>query len=102
MMVRAALLATLLFTTPAAMAAEGQNCGPRTHFLSYLSENFSEAPIALGLTSDGNVLEVAASKGGSWTILVTLPTGITCAVAAGEKWAKLGPAKQISSEDGDF
>ncbi len=105
MTVRAALLTFLLstlFAGPAFAEADQANCGPRPKLLGYLSDKFSERPIALGLTSDGNVLEVAASGDGSWTILVTLPTGMTCAVAAGEKWAKVTPATQISSEDGDF
>ena len=59
-------------------------------------------PVAMGLVSDGNVLEVATSSSGSWTIVVTLPTGLSCAVAAGEKWARLGPTTQIASEDEAF
>jgi hypothetical protein len=102
MMVRAAFLTALLFAGPALAQADQANCGPRPKLLGYLSDKFSEQPVMLGLTSDGNVLEVATSANGSWTIVVTLPTGISCAVAAGEKWAKLAPATQISSEDGDF
>lgn len=102
MMVRAAFLTALLFAGPALAQADQANCGPRPKLLGYLSDKFSEQPVMLGLTSDGNVLEVATSANGSWTIVVTLPTGVSCAVAAGEKWSRLAPATQISSEDGDF
>ncbi len=101
MMVRAAFLIALLFAGPAFAEVDQANCGPRPKLLGYLSDKFSEQPVMLGLTSDGNVLEVAASSNGSWTIVVTLPTGVSCAVAAGEKWAKLGAATQVSSEDDD-
>ena len=102
MMVRAAFLTALLFAGPALAQADQANCGPRPKLLGYLSDKFSEQPVMLGLTSDGNVLEVATSANGSWTIVVTLPTGIACAVAAGEKWARLSPATQVSSEDEGF
>lgn len=102
MMVRAAFLIALLFAGPTLAQADQTNCGPRPKLLGYLSEKFSEQPIMLGLTSDGNVLEVATSSSGSWTIVVTLPTGLSCAVAAGEKWARLGPTTQIASEDEAF
>jgi hypothetical protein len=42
------------------------------------------------------VLEVFASDTGSWTITVTLPSGMTCLVATGQGWEDLAeqlPAK---------
>jgi len=38
------------------------------------------------LVGNGSVLEVLASKTGSWTILVTQPSGLLCVVASGEAW----------------
>lgn len=102
MIVRAAFLAAILFTAPAFAAEEQGNCGPRSELIGYLSDKFSEKPVMLGLSSDGNVIEVAAAGDGSWTIVVTLPTGVSCAIAAGEKWSKIQPAQQISSDDGEF
>ncbi len=104
MLVRAAILTALLISTPAIAGTDTEqgNCGPRGQLLGYLSEKFSEKPVALGLTSDGNVLEVAVSGDGSWTIVVTLPTGVSCAVAAGEQYSRINAAQQISSEDGEF
>ena len=40
----------------------------------------------MGLVSNGSILEVLASKDGSWTISVTRPDGMSCVVAAGEAW----------------
>ena len=40
----------------------------------------------MGLTDKGAVLEEYASKTGSWTFLVTMPSGLTCVVASGQSW----------------
>lgn len=61
-------------------------CNKRSEFLSTLQEGYSEAPIAMGLVSNGSVLEVLASGNGSWTIIVTMPNGTSCVVASGEAW----------------
>lgn len=73
-------------------------CKDRTTFLSYLGSSYSESPVAMGLANNGSVLEVLSSKGGgTWTIIVTQPSGVSCIVASGEAWdvppvqAKLGP-----------
>ncbi len=88
-MFRVALFAATLAAFPA-MAQEAP-CVKRSLFLNHLSSNYQEAPIAMGLTSSGTVLEVVVSKSGTWTIIVTLPNGVTCGVASGESWEKLGP-----------
>ncbi len=72
-------------------------CGDRNKSLNHLSQSYKEAPAALGLVSIGTVLEVLVSKGGTWTIIVTRPGGLSCIVAAGEAWEDLpklalGPA----------
>ena len=46
----------------------------------------------MGLASSGGVVEVLTDdKGSSWSIIVTMPTGITCLVASGENWEALRP-----------
>ena len=47
----------------------------------------AEAPRALGITSDGAVLELfTAGEGETWTITVTLPNGKSRIIATGEHW----------------
>ena len=84
-MFRLALLMAVFVAFPA-MAQEPAPCVKRTDFLSHLSSNYDEAPVALGLTASGRVLEVVASEGGSWTIIVTMPNGVSCGIASGEHW----------------
>ncbi len=75
-----------------------QVCGERAQLMLHLEQQFSEQPIAMGLTAKGAVLEVLTSPSGSWTFLVTEPSGRTCMVASGENWESLPirPAGQIS------
>ncbi|MEE8202307.1 MAG: hypothetical protein V3S95_00490 [Alphaproteobacteria bacterium] len=87
-MSRIALLAGLLVAFPA-MAQESAPCVKRSDFLKHLSSNYDEAPVAMGVTASGRVLEVVASDHGSWTIIVTMPNGISCGIASGESWEHL-------------
>ena len=69
-------------------------CGDRSQFVKMLGEKYSEAPVSMGLASNGNVIEVFSTVGGtSWTLLMTMPDGRSCLVATGESWM---PVTQIS------
>lgn len=53
----------------------------------------------MGLASNGSVLEILTSRSGeSWSILVTMPNGMTCLIASGENWEKVAP--QTAGIDG--
>ena len=65
-------------------------CGDRGKLMTHLDKTYAEQPVAMGLTSTGAVFELFTSPAGSWTILVTYPTGpTTCMVANGENWEAL-------------
>lgn len=75
-----------LSATPAS-ADGGAMCAPRDQMLTKLGSQFSEAPVALGLASNGGVVEVLrAADGATWTIIITMPTGLSCMMAAGQHW----------------
>ncbi len=84
-----ALSAALLCGLIALPATAQTVCGERNDFLSHLKRQYHEAPAAMGLASNGAVLEVLTSKRGSWTVIVTRPDGTSCVVAAGESWEEL-------------
>jgi hypothetical protein len=75
-------------------------CKPRTDVVGHLAKNYGEAPVAIGVTNKGGLVEVLATgDGNTWTIIVSMPNGTSCMVAAGEGWrsmerddAKLAPA----------
>jgi hypothetical protein len=75
-----------LFATPVGAQTV---CGERAKFIEMLGTKYLEQPVSMGLTSTGAVIEVFTSPKGSWSILLTYPTGSTCMVAAGDKWEAL-------------
>ena len=79
-----AIVIALALVAPA--AAQTLCTNERTAVIEQLKLRYQEAPTAMGLASDGSVLEVLAAKSGSWTILVTRPSGLACVVAAGDSW----------------
>ena len=89
-MFRVVLIAVAFAAFPA-LAQQPSACVKRSDMLNHLSTNFDESPVAMGLTSSGKVIEVVASESGTWTIIVTLPDGISCGVASGMSWEKVGP-----------
>jgi hypothetical protein len=62
-------------------------CHDHSEIAKQLTSKYKEAPVSIGLQSNGNLLQVFASKNsGSWTILSTTPRGLSCILAAGKSW----------------
>lgn len=62
-------------------------CDKRPAVMSQLENKYSEKPVAIGVANNGGIVEVLTTKeGNTWTIVITLPNGMTCLVAAGEDW----------------
>lgn len=60
-------------------------CGAHADIVKQLGDRYRERPIAAGLSSQGAIMEVFASKEGStWTLVLTRPDGVSCLVATGE------------------
>ena len=83
------LLPALLLATSLVAPAQAQSrlpCGPHEVLVKALEERFEEKVSFLGGTSQGHLLEIVLSKRGSWTILITTPTGVSCLIADGDAW----------------
>ncbi len=77
-------IAASIASTPA--LAQSQ-CDSRDKILATLAKKYSEAPVAVGLTSKGGLVEVLSTgDGNTWTIIMSTPDGKSCLVAAGEGW----------------
>ncbi len=86
----AAALGIALSVTPQAATAAPAACGQRTDIVAFLASEFKEAPIAVGIDSNGNLVEVLSSRSGStWSVIVTTPNGVSCLVGSGEDWQVL-------------
>lgn len=96
-MLRLAFTATLAITLASADAQAAPACGKRDDVLAQLSEKFREAPVGVGLASNGGLIELlTADTGTTWTLIVTMPNGPTCLVAAGRDWQQ----QQLAVLDG--
>ena len=77
------LVAVLLAAAPASAQSV---CGTRADLVTRLATVYGEVPVALGVSAQGNLVEVLTGPDGSWTILMTVPEGRACIVAVGEAW----------------
>lgn len=87
--IRHALYAALILcgVYPAQAQQPQSSCAPRERFVAHLRENYQEEPVARGITNSGSLLEVFASKGGeSFTVLISLPNGMSCMAITGNSW----------------
>ena len=65
-----------------------QPCGERGQIISRLEGKYGETQRGYGLQRGEAVVEVYASEAtGTWTILLSMPNGLACLMAAGENWA---------------
>lgn len=68
-----------------AAAADNMICGKRDKIISQLQGKYGETARVMGFSKGAGVVEVFANeRSGSWTILITNPTGMSCLMAAGE------------------
>jgi hypothetical protein len=80
-----AIFGLAVFSFPAYSAP--MPCSAREDVLSQLAAKFHEAPTNGGITNAGGILEVTRSEdGATWTVIVHMPNGSTCLIAAGEGW----------------
>ena len=79
-------LAAGLVMGAAAPGLASQQCGARDELIEVLGQRYREIRQALGLSGHAAVFELYVSEQGSWTLLSTATTGVTCIVAAGEAW----------------
>lgn len=84
------LLATIFSTSAIAQHTSRVPCGERTAIVGHLKDVYGEDFVAMGLDAQGRVIEVlAAPNGGTWTMLVSTPGGLTCLVGSGVAWEDL-------------
>lgn len=82
-------LSAFAFAAPVLAQGNQQQraCSSRADLLKRLAQVYSEDPVALGIATNGGMLEVLSTKNGStWTIIITMPDGRSCMFASGESW----------------
>lgn len=98
----AALAAAGMLVSPfqGPVRAEPQ-CSPRQVVVDYLLAEFQERPVGAGIANNGGVVEVLTNPDGrSWTVLITMPDGLSCLMAAGHDWQALPLVVAVEAEPG--
>ena len=86
-MIKYLVLFLFLFSLPVFANAAPQRlpCGKRAVLIANLETNYKETLRVQGLQTNGQMVEIFTTKDGStFTILSSMPTGISCIVSAGE------------------
>lgn len=79
-------LAAALMATGIVSAQAQQNCGPHGDLVAHLGDKYQERQVGYGAAGAFAIMEIYASATGTWTVIVTDVTGMSCIVAAGEGW----------------
>lgn len=82
----AASLVLLGVLPPLSGAGAQAICGTRAALTESLERRYAEEPVSIGVDRDGAVVEVFAAPSGTWTILVTRSTGVSCLLSSGSDW----------------
>ncbi len=70
--------------------SQSAKCADREIIVSQLAEKYGETRQSIGLGDNNSVIEVFASdETGTWTITITLTSGLTCLIASGEAFEHL-------------
>ena len=63
-------------------------CDKREKFVQTLRKLYAEDVSSIGVTADGKLIELLVSEAGTWTMLLTTPSGRSCAITAGKQWRR--------------
>ena len=90
---RLATAATVAVAFTTSASAQGASCANREMIVERLETKYGESRQSAGLNQNNAMIEVFAStKTGTWTILVTMPNGTSCLMAAGKAWQGMATA----------
>ncbi len=79
--------------------AQGASCANRDMIVERLETKYGESRQSAGLNQNNGMVEVFAStETGTWTILVTMPNGMSCLMAAGKAWQGMAAATEVPGQ----
>ncbi|MFB9148739.1 hypothetical protein [Roseovarius ramblicola] len=77
----------------AALPAFAQPCYPRDAVAEGLRSEYGETLRMRALTSGGHLVELFAAPSGTWTLILTRPDGLSCAMDSGEAIEMVEPVE---------
>ena len=64
-------------------------CTKRAAMVDALARKYHEERRGIGIASRAGVMEFYVSQTGTWTVLMTMPNGVSCILAAGRDWEEI-------------
>jgi hypothetical protein len=68
-------------------------CGEHESMVEKLANDYGESRRSVGLAATGEVVELFASATGSWSVVFTNVSGVSCLIMSGENWEQFEAAK---------
>ena len=90
-----AAVAVVAAATASAQAppAEAQTmfCAQRDNLVELLKAQYEEKQRGFGLADQRTVVELYVGPNGSWTLMLTKSTGVSCVLGSGDDWQDTNP-----------
>lgn len=83
----------LVFCCITSTAMAQMACAPRSNIVSKLAEVHKEKQVAMGLETNGRLIEVFVSNNGDFTILLSYPNDLSCVLVTGHGWQAINKDK---------
>jgi hypothetical protein len=81
-----AALAAISLVGIAGKAEAAPQCSNHDKIVDALGNKFKETRRVMGVVNSTAVMEIFMSPQGTWTIVITDTSGISCITASGEEW----------------
>ena len=82
----AALFVAISLVSIAGKAEATPQCGDHDKIVDVLGNKFKESRRVMGVVNSKAVMEIFMSPQGTWTMVITDTSGMSCITAAGEEW----------------
>jgi hypothetical protein len=84
-----AALAAISLVSIAGIAEAAPQCSSHDKIADVLGNKFRETRRVMGVVNSTAVMEIFMSPQGTWTMVITDTSGISCITASGEEWQEV-------------
>ncbi len=81
-----AALAAISLASIAGTTEAAPQCGNHDKIVEVLGDKFKETRRVMGVVNAKAVMEIFMSPQGTWTMVITDTSGLSCITASGEEW----------------
>ena len=81
-----AALAAISLASIAGIAQAAPQCSSHDKIVDALGNKFKETRRVMGVVNSRAVMEIFMSPQGTWTMVITDTSGLSCITASGEEW----------------